>query len=144
MNSTAHKIRGLHSCVSAQAVGLMTKMVNEVESRMISRWGKTSVDLVEMEPTLVSSSPTLIANPPNPGTAEEALETFLSGLIDQLVSEYDMSEDEAIDHVFSCADDLAEDGLLLPLPDEGDEDADSEWLAQASTVGFSAYVFECA
>ncbi len=124
----------LKSYVSPQAVSIMSKLVNEMQAKLVKKWGPAIVDLNEF------TNSTIVANPPNAGAAEDAVEDFLSAIVDQLVLEHDFDEDEAINLVFSCAEELALEGSLDPIPDEGDDEADAAWLAQASSVSFANYV----
>lgn len=75
---------------------------------------------------------------------EDALNNYLDDIADALI-DMGYDEDEAVDLVLDVADEMAEDGLMPPLPDE---DAPLEdvalWLGTAATVGFGPEVMAAA
>ncbi len=80
----------------------------------------------------------------NPSDALEAFEDFLSGIADGLLAEFDIDEDEAIDFVFDVADDMAEEGLLDPMPEGDDPKALGLWIGHATSAGFGLEVMKLA
>lgn len=92
-----------------------------------------------------ASLPGVMSTPMSPEMGEDSVVAYLEGLVASLLAEYDMSEEDAWDAVFACADSLASEGVLMALPEEDDEDYDTkltQWLAQAQTVAFGASVGE--
>lgn len=81
----------------------------------------------------------------NMGVAAERVDAYLTDIVDSLVAEYEVDDEEAFEFVISVADEMAASGDLPELPSEDDEDdAQSEWLGAATTVGFAAVVMEVA
>lgn len=80
----------------------------------------------------------------NPSDGLEAFEDFISGIVDGLLAEYEIDEDDAVDFVLDMADEMAEAGLLAPLPDTDDSKALALWIGQATTAGFGLEVMKAA
>lgn len=117
--------------ISRQVVSTLGDIRKKVESRMVRMWGPESI-LAEAGAT----APEVVSNPPNPGTASDAVDAYLSEIVDRMIYEYEWDEADAIDFVLSCAAELSS---LPPLTDNDDEAANTAWLGAASTVGFSGY-----
>lgn len=76
---------------------------------------------------------------------EDALDLYLNAMISKLEAEHEFDEDSAIGLVFDVIDELGEEGLLPPFPEE---DATDEmlaaWMGKAKSVGLQARVIEAA
>jgi hypothetical protein len=81
----------------------------------------------------------------NPSDAWNAMESYLNEVLDALLADYEMTDDEALDFVFSVADDLAAEGKLPEFPDDNAEETSvSEWMGKATTMGFQQEVMKAA
>ena len=76
----------------------------------------------------------------NVSDAGDALDAYLLGIVDSIISEWDINEDDAIDIVFDVAASLEEDGSLPPMPEAEDAQGSAEWLGKAATMGFAELV----
>jgi hypothetical protein len=65
---------------------------------------------------------------------------YFEGLVDSILAEYEMSEEDAVDAIFSVADSLAADGTLPEVPAEDDHVATAEWLGKAKSMLFGEMV----
>jgi hypothetical protein len=76
---------------------------------------------------------------------EDALDLYLNAMISKLEADYDFEEDDAIGLVFDVIDELGEEGLLPPFPeDEATEQMLATWMGKAKSVGLQARVIEAA
>jgi len=76
---------------------------------------------------------------------EDAFDLYLTGIMDALLADFDISEDDAMDFMFSVFDALAEEGMLPPFPDEtAPEDQVASWLGTAKSVGAAMHVQQAA
>lgn len=120
--------------INSQVVDVMSRLQRRMELKMEAAWGPESVS---------SSVATDTAKPGtlgaiNPSDADDAFNAYINNIVDQLVSNFDMDDDEAIDYVFSCADELT---TLPSIPDEGVPAIEvSTWLGTANSVEFGGYV----
>jgi hypothetical protein len=74
---------------------------------------------------------------------QDELDSYLMGIKDGIMQQYEVESEDALDFVFEKADSLAAQGSLPPLPDDdSDEAAVVEWLAAARSIGFAAFVME--
>lgn len=74
-----------------------------------------------------------------------AFDMYIGDIVDDLTEKYELDEDEALDFVFTIADDAVEDGLLPEIPDENaDEQAVAVWLGKAGSAGFERMVLDAA
>jgi hypothetical protein len=77
----------------------------------------------------------------NSSDAEDVLDLYLDAIVERLLEEFEISEDDAYDFVFACADELAEEEDLPEMPDDAASDQDvAVWVGQAKTLGFVGYV----
>jgi hypothetical protein len=124
--------------INEQVVSLLTNIRHKIEAKMES-WGPEAVDQPDN-----STAKTAFAGDggaENPTDANDALNMYLVNLCDRLMSEFGMGEDEALDFIFSCADEMTQDGELPPLPEDDAADQEvSVWLGKANSSGFGAYV----
>lgn len=75
----------------------------------------------------------------------DAFDLYIGDMVDDLLEEYDLSEEEAIDFVFSVADDLAAEGKIPPIPtEENDAKAVANWLGVTGSMGFERMVLDAA
>lgn len=76
---------------------------------------------------------------------EDALDLYLNSMISKLEAEYDFEEDDAIGLVFDVIDELGEEGLLPPFPeDDATDEMLAAWMGKAKSVGLQARVIEAA
>jgi hypothetical protein len=121
--------------ITEQAVDLLTK----IRIKMESAWGPEAVDQPANSTAKNASAGDGGAD--NPTDVNDAMNMYLTNVVDRLMAEFEMSEDDAIEFVFSMSDELAEEGDLPPMPE--DEAADQEvsiWLGKANSLGFTGYV----
>lgn len=80
--------------------------------------------------------------PVNLTPTQEELNRYIVDIIRGVMAQYECSKDDAIDLVFEVADDLAEEGALPPMPEEGEstEDEVIQWMNAAKSMGFGAEV----
>jgi len=84
-------------------------------------------------PTAAPSAPPS-APAPKGDDEEDALDMYLSGLVDSVMHQYDVTDEEAADVVFACIDDATEIGKLPELPDEdASVEAIATWIGKATT-----------
>lgn len=76
----------------------------------------------------------------NPTDIIDSFEEYIGSIADALLDDYEMDDDEAYDIIFDLADGLAEDGDLMEIPEDDDEQALAMWLGQAKTIGFANIV----
>lgn len=70
----------------------------------------------------------------------DAFDLYMDDIVLDLLDEYELDDNDAIDFVFSIADELADEGKLPFIPEEDDEKALTDWLGKAKTLGFEAIV----
>lgn len=117
--------------INEQAVDLLTKIRHKMESA----WGPEAVSQPPNSSTQNAEPGELEAE--NPTDVNDAMNMYLDSAVERLMGEFDMSEDDAIEFIFDCADEMAEDGDLPPLPeDEAPDQEISMWLGKANSVGF--------
>lgn len=76
---------------------------------------------------------------------DEVFDAYLSDLLDVLMADYDVSDEDALDFVFSVADEQVEAGTLPPIPDDdADAGAVVEWVEAAKAAGLEAAVMAAA
>ena len=81
----------------------------------------------------------------NPSDVWEAMESYLNDILDALTADYELSDGDALDFVFSVADELSEAGKLPEFPDDSaDEDTVADWMGKAQTMGFQQAVMKAA
>ncbi len=122
--------------ITEQAVDLLTKIRHKMENA----WGPEMTGMPPSAATAAGAAPGEVGgavNPPN--DIDDMLNMYLDGVVERLMKQFEMSEDEAIDHVFSCADEMAEGGDLPTFDEDGDAQSTALWLARAQTVGFISY-----
>ena len=116
----------------------VNELITSIRDRMESNLAALGYDLQEAG----SALPT-----PDNNTEDgviDAFETFIGAMADSLLAEYEMSEDEAIDYVFSIADAMAEAGMIPPLPDGDDAQTLAVWMGKAETAGLAQEVMKSA
>jgi len=125
--------------INEQVVDLLTKIRHKVEMKMESAWGPEAVD--QPDSSTAKNAFAGDGGAENPTDVNDALNMYLVNIVDRLMDEFEMGEDEAADFIFSCADELAEDGDLPPMPEDGAADQEvSVWMGKAHTLGFIGYV----
>lgn len=76
---------------------------------------------------------------------DDALDVYLSGLVDSVMHQYDATDEEAADVVFACIDQLVSAGKLPDLPDDGAPESEVvTWVGRASSGGLQRAVEEFA
>ena len=76
---------------------------------------------------------------------EDALDMYLSGMVDSLLNQYDATEEEAADTVFAAIDHAVEHGKLPEMPADGADDQEvSLWVGKATIANLSRIVNEYA
>ncbi len=75
----------------------------------------------------------------------DAFDFFIGNIVDNLLETFDISEDDAVDFIFTIADELAEDGKMPFIPSEDDDEKGvASWLGSAGTLGFERVVLDAA
>ena len=64
---------------------------------------------------------------------------FIEGIIDSLCMQYGCTDSEALDCFIAAAAELAEQGMLPPIPDKADLAAVAAWQGKAVTVQIGGY-----
>ena len=116
------------------------------EKLMESAWG--SPGLPSMPPDASPMPPTVGA----PGSksiaaadVEDALDMYLSGMVDSLMGQYDATDEEAADTVFAAIDQAVKDGKLPEMPsDTAKEPEVSLWVGKATLARLQHLVNEYA
>ncbi len=81
----------------------------------------------------------------NVSPAQDQLDEFLNDIAVQLSQAYDVDLEGAFEFIYSVADDMAEQELLPPLPDDDASDEDAGfWQGTAETAGFGQHVMAMA
>lgn len=120
--------------ITEQAVDLLTKIRHKMESA----WGPEAVSQPPNSSAQNAAAGDNEAD--NPTDVNDAMNMYLDSAVERLMGEFDMSEDDAIEYIFDCADEMAEDGDLPPIPeDEAMDQEVSIWLGKANSVGFVGY-----
>jgi hypothetical protein len=70
------------------------------------------------------------------GVMVEDASTFLQAAVDQMMSEFDIDEDEAYSAVGAFLDQATEEGMLPEFPEDGDVEGDAKWLDAAISMNF--------
>ena len=72
----------------------------------------------------------------------DALDDFLSSLVDRIQSQYDASDELAANIMFDCIDDLIAKGKLPEMPDADvtDPKETMAWVGKATTIGLGKLV----
>jgi hypothetical protein len=66
---------------------------------------------------------------------EDAVDFYFDNIVDRLTQEFGMSDEEGMDLIYSVADDMADEGMIPPMPgEEDDEEAVAAWLGKAKSV----------
>lgn len=77
----------------------------------------------------------------NASGVDDALQKYLSDLVDRLMSQYDASEEDAADIVFACIDELVQAKKMSELPaEDAPEQEVAAWIGRATTSGFPKYL----
>lgn len=75
----------------------------------------------------------------------QAFDMYIGDMVDDLMEEYELDEDGALDFIFSIADEATEAGKLPEIPmDDNDEKAVAAWLGMAGSAGFERMVLDAA
>jgi hypothetical protein len=74
-----------------------------------------------------------------------AFDLYIGDIVDDLTEKYELGEDEALDFVFTIADEAVDSGMLPEIPDESaDEEDVAVWLGKAGSAGFERMVLDAA
>ena len=93
----------------------------------------------------MASSDNAPNEPENESPVQDQMDAYVMDIKDGIIQQYDVEPAEALDKVFEVADELADDGQLPPMPDDGSSDAEvTAWLAAARSMGFAAAVMSSA
>ncbi len=76
----------------------------------------------------------------NVSDVNDSFYSYFNDLVDSVLADYEMSEEDAVDAIFSVADSLAADGSLPEIPTEDDLVATAEWLGKAKSMLFGEMV----
>lgn len=125
--------------INEQVVDLLTKIRHKVETKMESAWGPEAVD--QPDNSAAKNAAPGDGGAENPTDVNDAMNMYLVNIADRLMAEFEMGEDEALDFIFSCADELSENGDMPPMPEDeaGDQEV-SIWMGKANSLGFTGYV----
>lgn len=81
----------------------------------------------------------------SPADVEDALDMYLSGMVDSLLNQYDATDEEAADTVFAAIDQAVQAGVLPELPpDDASEQEVSLWVGKATLANLQRLVNEYA
>lgn len=120
--------------INSQVVDVMARIQRRMELKMEAAWGPESIGSSVAADTAQPGTLGAV----NPADADDAFNAYINNIVDQLVANFDMGDDEAIDYVFGCADELT---TLPSIPDEGAPAVEvSTWLGTANSVEFGGYV----
>lgn len=126
--------------LTEQVVDILQKIRTKMHLQMENAWGPEAVDQ-PANSAAANAAPGVLGTATNPSDANDALNSYLIGVCDRLIGEFDFSEDEALDFVFDCADEMESDGTLPAMPEDGAAPQEiSIWLGKANSTGFTAYV----
>lgn len=126
----------------------MTPSINNVLSAIRRRlqeedataWGP---NMTGMAPTNLSGGEPGEGGATNETDIPDALDKYLGGIADQLVSNFGMSEQAAYGKIMATARSLASDGTLPSMPSESSPDQEiAEWMGKAASIGFAQHVFQ--
>lgn len=120
--------------INEHVVSVLTRIRQQMHAYIESAWGPEAAGMSDVAAN--AEAGTLGAeNPPN---LNDAVNMYLDEIVQALVTGYDFDEDDAVEFIFTCAEDLS---TLGAIPDEDAPDIEmSEWLGRAASVGFSGYV----
>lgn len=97
-------------------------------------------------PSSMTPSEAASESEPGEGEAENAsdipdnFDRYMMGIVDEILSTYDMTADDAIDYTFEVADSLSEDETLPPIPAIEDLEGTAAWLGAAASMQFGQLV----
>lgn len=121
-------------------------VLEQVRLKMESQWGAPGTpsmppDASPIPPT--SGAPEARAIPPD--DVEDALDMYLSGMVDSLMNQYDATDEEAANVVFAAIDQAVAHGKLPELPaDDASPQEVSLWVGQATLANLQRMVNEYA
>lgn len=124
----------------------MNGVLEQLRLKMESQWGSPGTpsmppDASPMPPT--SGAPE--ARPIDGEDVEDALDMYLSGMVDSLLNQYDATDEEAADTVFAAIDQAVSAGKLPELPpDDASPQEISMWVGQATLANLQRMVNEFA
>jgi hypothetical protein len=129
--------------MNAQINGVLEQIREKLAE---SAWGS---------PELPSALPPVSSTPPAvpplgsssiaPDDVEDALDMYLSGMVDSLMNQYDATDEEAADTVFAAIDQAVKDGKLPEMPsDTAKEPEVSLWVGKATIANLQRLVNEYA
>lgn len=76
---------------------------------------------------------------------DDALDMYLSGMVDSLMNQYDATDAEAADTVFAAIDQAVQDGKIPEMPDDNADPHEIPlWVGKATIANLSRYVNEFA
>ncbi len=88
-------------------------------------------------PPIANSSPADIPDE----DVEDALDMYLSGMVDSLLNQYDATDEEAADTVFAAIDQAVQAGKLPELPaDSASPEEISSWVGKATIANLQKLV----
>ncbi len=71
----------------------------------------------------------------NETDVEDAVDFYFDNIVDRLTQEFGMSDDEAMDLIYSTADEMADEGMIPEMPgEESDDEEVAAWLGKAKSV----------
>jgi len=120
-------------------------LLSQMSSRMDEMTLATHSAIVPVTPLAVSSpvqqAATADGNDDLDTDADDAIDIYLSGMVDHVMHQYDATDEEAADVVFAAIDDAVETGKMPEMPDEGAaKDTLALWVGKASTGGLQKIV----
>jgi hypothetical protein len=116
------------------------------EKLLESAWGGAVVTPVPpgVTPDLPMANTAKAADIPDSET-DDALDMYLSGMVDSLLNQYDATDEEAADIVFAAIDRAVQDGKIPEMPsDNADPQEIPLWVGKATIANLSRYVNEFA
>lgn len=71
----------------------------------------------------------------------DALDKYIMGMVDNLMVQYECTDDEAVDMVFNAIDSLASENKIPEMPEENASDDEvAIWIGKAVTSGLQRMV----
>jgi hypothetical protein len=75
----------------------------------------------------------------------QAFDMYIGDMVDDLMEDFELNEDDALDFIFEIAEAAAAEGKIPEIPmDDNDADSVAAWLGAAGSAGFERMVLDAA